>query len=160
MWANPPPGGGGFGVSVPHHREVGHLPLEFHDEVVDPCQRDSDGGFDVTERIDARVDAQMDADDLAQLRRLAGVGSLGLLEDYNPGQQQSLAHDEDMSSPLGGKDSMPDSEKRQLEKQNHIKVGSPEWFQLWFSKPWLTGEKPIGDAPAKKIPVNKDNDQR
>jgi hypothetical protein len=111
--------------------------------------------------------AHMDADDLAQLKRLAGVGTLGLLEDYtagghenSPAAQHAMADDVDMSSPLGGKDSMPDSEKRQLEKQNHIKVGTPEWFQLWFSKPWLTGEKPVGDAPAKKIPVKKDNDQR
>lgn len=108
------------------------------------------------------ADAFMAPDDLAQLKRLAGVGSLGLLEDYVPGdshmEQQSQATDQEMSSPMGGKDSMPAAEKRQIEKENHIKVGSPEWFKLWYAKPWLTGEKPVGDAPAKKIPVKRDND--
>ena len=63
-----------------------------------------------------------------------------------------------MSSPLGGKDSMPNSEKYNIEKSKHIKVGTPEWFQLWFAKPWLTGEKPIGDAPADKIQRDKSTD--
>lgn len=108
------------------------------------------------------ADAFMAPDDLAQLKRLAGVGTLGLLEDYTAGghQQHDMvdAHDEDMSSPLGGKDSMPNSEKYNIEKSKHIKVGTPEWFQLWFAKPWLTGEKPVGDAPASKIARDKSND--
>jgi aryl-alcohol dehydrogenase-like predicted oxidoreductase len=27
-------------------------------------------------------------------------------------------------------------------KQNNIRPGTPEWFKLWFSLPYLTGEKP------------------
>jgi hypothetical protein len=42
-------------------------------------------------------------------------------------------------------------EKRKLEKANNIKPGTPEWFQLWFSRPYLTGEKPVGDAPAPQF---------
>ena len=30
-------------------------------------------------------------------------------------------------------------------KDKNIQPGTPEWFQLWFSKPYLTGEKPTGD---------------
>ena len=104
------------------------------------------------------ADAYMAPDDLAQLKRLAGVGSLGLLEDYTAGGHQnsdlgpnSQASDKDMPSPMGSNISVTGTEKRQLEKQNHIKVGSPEWFQLWFSKPYLTGEKPVGDAPAPQF---------
>ena len=108
------------------------------------------------------TDAYMAPDDLAQLKKLAGVGTLGLLEDYTAGGHQqtdmAAAHDEDMSSPLGGKDSMPNSEKYQIEKSKSIKVGTPEWFQLWFAKPFLTGEKPVGDAPASKIDRTKSND--
>ena len=100
------------------------------------------------------ADAYMAPDDLAQIKKLAGVGSLGLLENYQQIQQQDV--DKDMSSPMGGKDSMPDTDKYQIQKDKHIKVGSPEWFQLWFAKPWLTGEKPIGDAPADKIQRDKD----
>lgn len=108
------------------------------------------------------ADAYMAPDDLAQLKKLAGVGSLGLLEDYTAGghspEQQAQAVDQEMSSPLGGKDSMPNSEKYQIEKSKHIKVGTPEWFQLWFAKPWLTGEKPVGDAPASKVQRDKDTE--
>lgn len=29
-------------------------------------------------------------------------------------------------------------------KEQNIQPGTPEWFKLWFSKPYLTGEKPTG----------------
>ena len=110
-------------------------------------------------------DAFMAPDELAQLKRLAGIGTLGLLEDYtagghenSPQAQQDQASDKDMPSPVGSNISVTGMEKRKLEKENHIKPGTPEWFQLWFSRPFLTGEKPVGDAPAPKIPVNKKND--
>lgn len=48
-------------------------------------------------------------------------------------------------APYGGSNiSITGNEKQQLEKQHDIKPGTPEWFQLWFSKPYLTGEQPIG----------------
>ena len=34
-------------------------------------------------------------------------------------------------------------EKRELEKKYNIQPGSPEWFQLWFSLPYMTGEPPV-----------------
>jgi hypothetical protein len=34
---------------------------------------------------------------------------------------------------------------QELERKHKIRPGTPEWFQLWFSKPYLTGEKKIGD---------------
>lgn len=40
--------------------------------------------------------------------------------------------------------SITGNEKGQLMKQHNIQPGTPEWFKLWFSKPYLTGEKPIG----------------
>ena len=35
------------------------------------------------------------------------------------------------------------TEKAKLQKKHNIEPGTPEWFQLWFSRPYLTGEKPI-----------------
>jgi len=35
------------------------------------------------------------------------------------------------------------TEKAELQRKHNIEPGTPEWFQLWFSKPYLTGEKPI-----------------
>jgi hypothetical protein len=40
--------------------------------------------------------------------------------------------------------SITGNEKGRLMREHNIKPGTPEWFQLWFSKPYLTGEKPIG----------------
>lgn len=41
--------------------------------------------------------------------------------------------------------SITGNEKGELMKQNNIQPGTPEWFKLWFSRPYLTGEKPIGN---------------
>lgn len=41
--------------------------------------------------------------------------------------------------------SITGSEKGRLMREHNIKPGTPEWFQLWFSRPYLTGEQPIGD---------------
>jgi hypothetical protein len=30
-----------------------------------------------------------------------------------------------------------------LQKRRGIQPGSEDWFRLWFSKPYLTGEKPV-----------------
>ena len=47
--------------------------------------------------------------------------------------------------PYGGSNiSITGNEKRQLEKKHKIQPGTPEWFQLWFSLPYLTGEPPVG----------------
>lgn len=40
--------------------------------------------------------------------------------------------------------SITGNEKGELMKKHNIRPGTPEWFKLWFSKPYLTGEKPIG----------------
>jgi len=34
-------------------------------------------------------------------------------------------------------------EKAELMRKYNIKPGTDEWFRLWFSRPYLTGEKPI-----------------
>ncbi len=39
--------------------------------------------------------------------------------------------------------SVTGSENLRIERENNIKPGTPEWFKLWFSLPYLTGEKKI-----------------
>ena len=39
--------------------------------------------------------------------------------------------------------SVTGNEKGELMKKHNIKPGTDEWFKLWFSRPYLTGEKPI-----------------
>lgn len=72
-------------------------------------------------------DAVMDTSDLQQLKTLAGIAS--------PINENELA---------GSNISVTGMEKAELQKKNDIRPGTPEWFQLWFSRPYLTGEKPLG----------------
>jgi hypothetical protein len=44
----------------------------------------------------------------------------------------------------GSNVSITGTEKAELMRKHNIKPGTQEWFQLWFSRPYLTGEKPIG----------------
>ena len=32
---------------------------------------------------------------------------------------------------------------KSFKKKHNIKPGTDEWFKLWFSLPYLTGERPI-----------------
>lgn len=97
-------------------------------------------------------DAGLDLDDLPRLRQLAG---LTLVEDlyqagggHDPTGHTPNDCDQDTPSPVGSNISLTGMEKRTLEKKHNIRPGTPEWFQLWMSKPYLTGEKPVGDGPA------------
>jgi hypothetical protein len=65
-------------------------------------------------------------DELLKIKKLAGIN-----EYKGP-------------HPYGGSNiSITGNEKGQLMKKHKIKPGTPEWFKLWFSLPYLTGEKPI-----------------
>ena len=73
-------------------------------------------------------------DDLNQLRQLAGITqNVGRLQEYKG--EGSVQTD-------GSNMSITANEKIQYQNNNNIQPGTPEWFQLWFSKPYLTGEKP------------------
>jgi len=63
-------------------------------------------------------------DDLEEMRRLAGISN-------------AHASTNEMNMSYTG------TEKSRLMKKHNIKPGTPEWFKLWFSLPYLTGEKPI-----------------
>lgn len=64
--------------------------------------------------------------ELEHLKRLAGV-----TESSPP------------LSPIGSNISLTAAEKARLMKEHNIKPGTEAWFKLWFSRPYLTGEKPI-----------------
>ena len=65
-------------------------------------------------------------DDLVQLKRLAGIGNRPNWTAYE-----------------GINISVSGTEKAQLQREHKIEPGTQEWFKLWFSLPYLTGEKPI-----------------
>jgi hypothetical protein len=70
---------------------------------------------------------------LDELRKLAGINSFKGLQPYE-----------------GSNISITGMEKANLMKINNILPGTPEWFQLWFSRPYLTGEPPVGIRNRKK----------
>jgi hypothetical protein len=70
-------------------------------------------------------------DEIAQLKRLAGVSSYKGLTPYDINEGSNI--------------SITGNEKGQLMKKHSIKPGTPDWFKLWFSLPYMTGERPIGD---------------
>ena len=67
-------------------------------------------------------------DEIDQLKRLAGINEFKGLQPYG-----------------GSNISVTGNAKGQLMKKHNIKPGTPQWFKLWFSQPYLTGEKPIED---------------
>jgi len=69
-------------------------------------------------------DAFLSEQDLRELQRLAGV-------------------EPRVESMTGINISKTGMEKQRLEREHNIQPGTPEWFQLWFSRPYLTGEKPV-----------------
>ena len=74
-------------------------------------------------------DAYLDPDDLARLKEMAGIGS-GVPKAPAPSTK-------DVNISNTG------TEKAELMRKHNIKPGTPEWFQLWFSRPYLTGEPPV-----------------
>jgi hypothetical protein len=66
---------------------------------------------------------------------MAGLGSRARLQEYK--SKQANYGD-------GSNISITGNEKGELMKKHNIKPGTPEWFKLWFSLPYMTGEKPVG----------------
>ena len=68
-------------------------------------------------------------DDLQQIKLLAGIGNRAVMQEY-----RGFA---------GSNISVTGNEKGELMKKHDIRPGTEAWFKLWFSKPYLTGERPI-----------------
>ena len=71
-------------------------------------------------------DAYVDPDELARMKKLAGIDSLGITE--KPG-------DSPISGDIG-------SDNAEYQRKHNIQPGTDEWFKLWFARTPLTGEKP------------------
>ena len=67
---------------------------------------------------------------IEDLQRLAGVRTLG----YGNSLRKTAE---------GSNISITGTEKARLQKKHNIEPGTPEWFKLWFSLPYLTGERSI-----------------
>jgi hypothetical protein len=71
-------------------------------------------------------------DPVQELKILSGMGGLGgeaRLHEYRANQGSNISVTGDATG--------------QLQKKLNIQPGTPEWFKLWFSLPYMTGEKKI-----------------
>jgi hypothetical protein len=68
----------------------------------------------------------MRIDEIYKLKRLAGI--------IDKEGNKVDGDDESNISIVG-------SEKGAYQRKHNIQPGTDEWFKLWFSKPYLTGEK-------------------
>lgn len=68
--------------------------------------------------------------EIKAITQLAGLGANARLHELRANNGSNI--------------SVTGTEKGRIQRENNIKPGTPEWFQLWFSKPFLTGEPPVG----------------
>ena len=64
--------------------------------------------------------------DLEHLKRLAGISNAA---EHTPSVGENVSHSA--------------TEKAQYQRKHRIQPGTQEWFKLWFSRPYLTGENPM-----------------
>jgi hypothetical protein len=69
------------------------------------------------------------SDPIQELKTLAGINNRAVMQEYKGFQGSNI--------------SVTGNEKGELMKKHDIRPGTEEWFKLWFSKPYLTGERPI-----------------
>ena len=61
-------------------------------------------------------------DEIERLKKLAGINEFKGYTAYE-----------------GSNISVTGTEKRKIEREQNIQPGTKEWFQLWFSLPYMTG---------------------
>ena len=67
--------------------------------------------------------------ELKVLQYLGGINSQARLHEYKINQGSNI--------------SVTGNTNGEIMRKNDIKPGTPEWFKLWFSLPYMTGEKKI-----------------
>lgn len=83
---------------------------------------------------DSPDDCYLDPNDpvhqIKRMQELGGLNAEARLHEYRASQGSNI--------------SVTGDNKGELMRQHNIKPGTPEWFKLWFSLPYMTGEKPVG----------------
>lgn len=85
------------------------------------------------------ADAVMHPDDLAQLKKLAGIvteAGAGMYTGHNTVPQ---AAETGITSPVGSNISYTAKERNDLLKEYHVMPGTDLWFLIMFSLPYMTG---------------------
>jgi hypothetical protein len=88
---------------------------------------------------DAHLSPSDPIHELKVVQYLAGLGSQHRLAEY----KQKVA-DMNKQAGQGSNITYTAAENARIMREQNIKPGTPEWFKLWFSLPYLTNEKPTG----------------
>jgi hypothetical protein len=67
--------------------------------------------------------------EMKAIQHLAGLGADARLHELRANQGSNI--------------SITGNENGRIQREQNIKPGTPEWFKLWFSLPYMTGEKKI-----------------
>jgi hypothetical protein len=88
----------------------------------------SDNIAPVNEQDDCHLAPDDPAQEIKRLQFLGGLGGEQRLAEYRSSQRtvENITHTA--------------AENVRIMKEQNIKPGTPEWFKLWFSLPYLTGE--------------------
>lgn len=78
---------------------------------------------------DCYIDPTDPINELKAIQHLAGLGSDARLHELRVNQGSNI--------------SVTGSENGRLQRELNIQPGTPEWFKLWFNKPYLTGDKKL-----------------
>ena len=76
---------------------------------------------------DCYLDPNDPVHEIKRMQELGGLNAEARLHEYRAAQGSNI--------------SVTGSENGRIQREKNIKPGTPEWFQLWFSLPYLTGEK-------------------
>lgn len=79
---------------------------------------------------DCFIDPSDPIHEIKAIQHLAGLGSQARIHELKVSQGSNI--------------SVTGSEKGRIQREKNIRPGTPEWFKLWFSLPYMTGEKPVG----------------
>jgi len=93
----------------------------------------SENSQPVSSDEDCHLSANDPVQEIKRLQYLGGLGGEARLHEY---RAQNLNQ--------GSNITVTAAENAKIQKEQNIRPGTPEWFQLWFSLPYLTGEKKFG----------------
>lgn len=88
---------------------------------------------------DSHDDAYLSPDDpineIKVLQYLGGINAQNRLQEYKQETAKHLGQSSNIS--------ITGTEKAELMRKHNIKPGTSGWFRLWFSLPFMTGERPV-----------------
>ena len=67
--------------------------------------------------------------EMKAIQHLAGLGADARLHELRANQGSNI--------------SITGNENGRIQREQNIRPGTPEWFKLWFSLPYMTGERKI-----------------